>query len=166
MISVAICGGASDLGIRLSALLHEIGGYHTTSYDLVYPADRRVHDINQIFDLTNDVSFFGSFMWQRHAICFQLATPAKDATLSETIVRTLKINMNVLEACKLFGAKTVATTLDLRSGISATVERLYTAYARDAGMTYACHWSFGRDPAIAKALLRKLNLLDATETNA
>ncbi len=166
LLNVAVCGGASELGLKIAERLHEIGGFRTTSYDLRYPM-RPAHDSAQIFDLTNDYAFYGSFQWYKYDACFQAARPPRDETLSDMIVKTLKINMNVLEACKQFGVKKIATVLDINSDMAATIERLYAAYGKDAGIQQYALWStIPGEPTIADILIKELNLLDGATTTS
>jgi hypothetical protein len=166
MKRVAICGGAGGLGRLLSEKLRDT--HHITIYDRKYPdgwglpgAQLAAHAYN-IYDLVNNPDYYANFQWNQFELVLQIAQPAHDASLSTALIESLKVNLNVLEACRVAGVPTVATVLDPRRDTTAVIERLYHAYKHDYRMGIATTWSYRRDESTADLMLKALERLDTT----
>lgn len=164
--NVCVTGGAGFIGTHLAARLRKDGA-HVTVIDRKYPefgwspANRY-----EIFDLRNDHSLYHNFNWSEFDEIYQLAAEMGGAGYvftgehdAEIIQSSARINLNVLEACrvagvkKLFFASSACVYPSIESGACREedaypanpdsdygfeklfAERAYAAYARNYGMT-------------------------------
>ena len=144
MKKVAVCGGAGFLGTWLCQKLKDEGHY-VVSFDLKMPefGVAPAHEYN-IVDLRNSTDYYSTFRWQEFDFVFQLAalmggaqyifTGENDADIMRS---SALINLNVLEACRLFGVKKVLFTS------SACV---YPSLSKTMGDQIACRESFAGSP--------------------
>lgn len=107
MKKVAVLGGAGFIGSHMCKKLRDEGCY-VTSYDIKYPqfGFAPAHEYF-IFDLTNEPSFFGSFLWHQYEEVYQFAAEMGGAGYiftgdndADIVTRSARINLNVLEACR------------------------------------------------------------------
>lgn len=114
MKRIAVCGGAGFIGSWMCQKLRDEGHY-VVAFDRKLPefGFAPAHEYN-VFDLRNDVSFYGEFRWSAFDECYQFAAEMGGASYvfvgdhdAEIMHNSALINLNVLEACRRSGVKRV-----------------------------------------------------------
>jgi len=112
MKKIAVCGGAGFIGTHMCQKLKDEGHY-VVAFDRKMPEfGFAPADEYMVFDLRNGVDYYSTFRWQDFDECYQFAAEMGGSEYvfsgehdAEIMHHSALINLNVLEACRMYGVK-------------------------------------------------------------
>lgn len=136
MKKIAVCGGAGFIGSHMCQKLKDEGHY-VVSFDRKMPEFdfAPAHEYN-VFDMRNSTDYYSTFRWNDFDEVYQFAAEMGGASYvftgdhdAEIVYSSALINLNVLEACRLFGVKKVFFASS--ACVYPTLDELQLAFGED-----------------------------------